>query len=375
MVTSPFSLYIHIPFCSKKCPYCHFFVTSSKTKDEPRFIEALLKEWKLRFKSKKEDVITLYFGGGTPTELSTEGLSFLISTFKKEHPNLKEITVEANPESVSKEKIEALKNAGCNRISLGVQSFENNELISLKRQHHQNRAIEAIFEIKAAGIDNISIDLMYDIPHQSLKSFINTLQVIPRLPITHLSLYNLVIEENTPFKRIEKELKKKLPPEDESHAMLKSAIEHLEQAGFRRYEISAFCKPGFESIHNSGYWESRPFLGLGPSAFSDDTQTRSQNVCNLQQYYELVENFKEPIGFSECLSPYNRFKERFIVRLRMFKWLNIDHFIQIHGQPDNCFFNQIEDLEKSGWIFRNQNEIILTAKGADFFEDLAVSLV
>ena len=160
MVIDPFSIYIHIPFCSKKCPYCHFFVTSSKSKDEPRFIEALLKEWKHRFKSKKEDVITLYFGGGTPTELSLEGLSYLIRTFKSEYPNLREVTVEANPESVTKEKIEALKTAGCNRISLGVQSLDNGELITLKRQHHENKAVEAIHTIKAAGIDNISIDLM-----------------------------------------------------------------------------------------------------------------------------------------------------------------------------------------------------------------------
>ena len=166
-----------------------------------------------------------------------------------------------------------------------------------------------------------------------------------------------------------------MPKDEESHEMLKAAIFHLEQAGFKRYEISAFSKPGFEAIHNTGYWESRPFLGLGPSAFSDDTKTRSQNVCNMQKYYESVESQKDPTEFSECLDPISRFKERFIVRLRMFKWLNIDAFINIHGQPEPAFFDQLKDLEKKEFILCNQNEIILTAKGADFFEEIAISLV
>jgi oxygen-independent coproporphyrinogen-3 oxidase len=376
MVEDSFSLYVHIPFCSKKCPYCHFFVTSSKTKEESRFIKALLSEWKMKESSiPKEKVITLYFGGGTPTELSTENLAFLIRTFKAAYPNLKEITVEGNPESISFEKIQALKEAGCNRFSIGVQSLVDHELINLKRQHEKNKAKEAIYTVFRAGIQNITIDLMYDIPGQTKETFLQTLRAIPELPITHLSLYNLVIEEQTAFKRIEKSLKKKMPNEQDSFEMLHLAIEHLEKAGLKRYEISAFAKEGFTSLHNTGYWLSRPFVGLGPSAFSDDGSTRSQNICHMEKYYQRVESSIDPVEFKECLHPQDRFNERFIVQLRMFTPLHLPTFIKKHGNPKSDFFEALEHIEQKGWINRSNEMIILTKEGADFFEEIAVQLI
>ena len=371
-----FSLYIHIPFCSKKCPYCHFFVVPTKNQDEARFINALIHEWQQKKHLIPEhDVITLYFGGGTPTELSTDGLCFLIDTFKKAYPSLKEITVEANPESVTFEKIQAIQKAGCNRISLGVQSLVEEDLIVLKRQHQSQKAIAAIMTCHLAGIDNISIDLMYDLPNQTKESLSKTLAILPTLPITHLSVYNLVIEENTPFKRIEKELLKKMPDDALSLELLNLTKSELEKMGFHRYEISAFAKEGFRSLHNTGYWQSRPFLGLGPSSFSDDGQTRFKNAAHLARYYENVENNKDPKDFEECLEPLQRFKERFIVRLRLFDPIILEEFFDVHGRPDQDFFKTLEDLKSRNLIAYDGKEVKLLESGANFFNEIASLLI
>jgi oxygen-independent coproporphyrinogen-3 oxidase len=371
-----FSLYIHIPFCSKKCPYCHFFVVPTKNQDEARFVNALLLEWNLKkHLIPADEVITLYFGGGTPTELSTESLSYLIKTFKEAYPFIQEVTVEANPESVSLDKIQAIKKAGCNRISLGVQSLVEEDLILLKRQHQSKKAIDAIFICKEAGIDNISIDLMYDLPNQTLESLSRTLQVLPNLPITHLSLYNLVIEEHTPFKRIEKELLKKMPDDNLSIKLFNLTKSSLEEMGFKRYEISAFSKEGYRSKHNTGYWESRPFLGLGPSSFSDDGKTRSKNISHLMKYYEKVENHEDPKDFEECLSDLSRMKERFVVRLRLFDPIILRDFFDQHGLPDQEFLDSLEDLEKKNLIVYDKKTVLLTEKGANFFNEIASLLI
>lgn len=378
MVNEAFSIYIHIPFCSKKCPYCHFFVVSSKSKEskEPRYVKALLNEWKMKKHIiPKDQVISVYFGGGTPTELSTDYLCGIIASFKNEYPNVQEVTVEANPESVDLEKIQRIKEAGCNRISLGVQSLIEEELLLLKRQHQSSKAKESVEIIKQAGIDNITIDLMYDIPGQSLRSFEKTLEEIAQLPITHLSLYNLVIEENTPFKRIEKSLTKMMPKQEDSLKMLHLAIEKLESYGLKRYEISAFAKPGFESIHNTGYWLSRPFVGLGPSAFSDSGITRYQNVCNLSAYLEKVESGIDPKDFEETLEPLARSKERFIVNLRMFKTIDLDLFQSTHVAFDETFFQNLKKLHDLDYVKLDHQTAILTAKGADFFEEVAIALI
>ena len=376
MVDNKHSIYLHIPFCSKKCPYCHFFVTSSKNKNEPRFLGALFQEWEIKKPIiPKDNVISLYLGGGTPTELSAESLFEIISRFYKYYPSLQEITFEANPESITEEKLQAIESAGANRISIGVQSFRPNELITLKRQHAALDAKQAIFLAKSCGIDNISIDLMYDLPDQTPNSFLETLKEIKFLPITHLSLYNLVIEDDTPFKRQEFELKKRMAKEEDSYRMLKMAINELKIAGLKRYEISAFAKDGYTSLHNSGYWLSRPFTGLGPSAFSDDGKKRSQNICHLENYYKKVESKLDPIHFFEELDQKNRFLERFIIRLRMFTPIEIKSFIKQQGLPPKSFFAKLELLKTKNYIDWHHDLVLLTETGADFFEELAVELI
>jgi oxygen-independent coproporphyrinogen-3 oxidase len=376
MVKPSLSLYFHIPFCSKKCPYCHFFVVTQKERYVERFLNALLLEWQQKKPLISNHLVkTLYFGGGTPTELSSSELYSLISTFTSAYPEAEEITVEANPETVTIEKMQALKKAGVNRISLGVQSLVDSELIVLKRQHHSNKALESIQIIREAGIENISIDLMYDLPSQTTSSFNKTLSLLSELSIEHLSLYNLVIEDGTAFKRKEKELKTKLPKDAESIEMLNSAIHALETIGLKRYEVSAFAKPGFESKHNLGYWMARPFLGLGPSAFSYYNHSRFQNVCNLEKYFQAVESGLDPKDFFETLEENRRLRELFVVRLRVFTPLSIQAFQAEHGFLEESFIHELNCLSKEGYLDFTEGSYLLNPKGALFYDEIASRLI
>jgi oxygen-independent coproporphyrinogen-3 oxidase len=369
-------IYIHVPFCSKKCPYCHFYVVKSESKDEKRYIDAIIKEWESKLQGvDPSSLITLYIGGGTPTELSDDGLCRLVSYFTSRYPQLQEVTVEANPESVTLQQMQKLYQAGANRISLGVQSLVDHDLTLLKRQHRASKAIDAIACCSAAGLTNLSIDLMYDLPHQSLASFEKTLEAIGDLPITHLSLYNLVIEDKTAFKRIERQLKKTMPDDQLSLELYTLAKAKLQALGFEQYEISAFSKPGYRSLHNSGYWESRPFFGLGPSSFSDDGKRRYQNIPHLQRYYEKVENGIDPCDFDETLDPEKRFMERLLVRLRLLDPLPLSTFIADQGHPPQDLPQKLENAINQGLLTSHHDHIALTHQGVLFYDELAAKLL
>ena len=257
------SVYFHIPFCTKKCPYCHFYVIPDEVRFHELLREGLLLEWQRQkplIAGKK--IVSIYFGGGTPTLFGAEAIGEIIRLCGPLEDV--EITVEANPEESSKELFSALKSVGVNRISLGVQSLDDRSLQTLERMHSAAKAKEAIFAAKEAGIENISIDLMYDLPGQTESSWVYTLEQLKELPIQHLSLYNLTVEPHTSFYQ----RKVSQPKPEESLRFLHTALETLHILGFHRYEISAFAKPNYESRHNLGYWTFRPFLGFGPSAFS-----------------------------------------------------------------------------------------------------------
>lgn len=376
MVTPSLSLYFHIPFCSKKCPYCHFFVVTQKDRYEKRFLSALKREWQQKNdRIQSRFIQSLYFGGGTPSELSAESLYDLVSFFTQHHAEAKEITVEMNPETVSVEKVAALKAAGVNRVSLGIQSLVDTELIILKRQHHKSKALSAIDLVYTGGIHNITIDLMYDLPTQTAASFSKTLDQLADLPIKHLSLYNLVFEDGTAYKKREKEFSPLLPLEEESLQMLEKAIDKLESLGLMRYEISAFAKKGYESNHNLGYWTGRPFLGLGPSAFSYDGKRRFQNVCHMDRYLESVENNLDPKAFEECLDPLAHIKELFAIRLRVFEPIDLAVFESAQGKLPDELLSELKQLSLSGYIDYNPNTVKLTPKGALFFDSVASALI
>ena len=357
-------LYFHIPFCNRKCPYCHFYVIPNKDEHKELLLNSLLLEWEI-VDLGDAPVPSIYFGGGTPTLFGPEKIATLLSKITNQTSDC-EVTIEANPEDVTLALIKAYKEAGINRISLGVQSLVDDSLITLERTHNRNKAIDAIHTTKEAGIDNISIDLMYELPDQTPESFQKTLNQLESLPITHLSLYNLTIEPNTAF--FKRTLN--LPTQEEGLEMLTRAILTLESIGLKRYEISAFAKPGFESRHNTGYWTARPFYGLGPSAFSYINGTRYRNVANIHRYAKALKEGTSPVDFEEKLPYPQNVHELFAVALRLTKGVHLSTY----DLPQKTH-QKLESLIRQGYLEKELQSLRLSEKGLLFYDQVASEII
>lgn len=380
MIGSQVSLYIHVPFCSKKCPYCHFFVIPDKEVFQKKFLAAFLQEWQLKLPLLKDkQVVSVYFGGGTPTRLAKAYLIKMVTTVLSSAVTFAvdcEMTIEANPEDITLELLQVLKDLQFNRISFGVQSFNNEELISLGRGHTAQQSTIAIQRAYLSGFDNLSIDLMFELPNQTSASWKRTLNQLYDLPIKHLSLYNLTFEPHTVFYKKKQELKNLLLSPEEYLLMLQEAVESLKELGFKRYEISAFAKANAYSVHNTGYWVGRSFLGYGPSAFSYWEKRRFSNFSHFNQYCTLLESGKVPEGFSEQLAFPNDLYELFIVQLRLSKGVDITAFESAHGCLPNSFLEKIEKLiYQEKWLARNKDCLFLTDKGMLFYDSVAAELI
>ena len=355
--TGETSVYIHLPFCKKKCDYCHFFVLPDKEIYKERLHAALLKE--IQLISLKKPLKSLYFGGGTPSLYGPERLQELIRAL----PEAEEVTLEANPDGLSLELLKAYKTAGVNRVSLGVQAFDSPQLIKLGRIHNELESQKCVHLIREAGFENITIDLMYDLPGQTLEMWKKTLETAVSLPITHLSLYNLQIEPATVFFKHRSRLEKEMPTDEESLKMYEMAQAVLTDAGLEQYEISAFAKPGYYSKHNVGYWLGREFYGLGPSAFSYREGRRYQNVANLNKYCEAIEKRVFPVDFEEKLEGEQAERELFLIGLRMLQGVKIPSFRE-----------ELVPLEKEGLITVS-DKVQLTPKGILLYDAIAETLV
>jgi len=355
------SLYFHFPFCIKKCPYCHFYVVPSKNHDF--FLKALLKEWEIRFHEiEGREIVSVYFGGGTPI-LFIKGIQAILKRIQA-----REITVETNPENVTSDQMKRLQDLGVNRISIGVQSLSNFLLKHLGRSHTAQQATDAIEIAHEVGIKNISIDLMYEIPYQTFDIWEETVKKVCRLPIMHLSLYNLTFEPHTVFKKKERKLKPHLPKEEIARAMLDTAVESFEQAGLKRYEISAFARNDQFSIHNVGYWTDRPFIGFGPSAFSYFKGKRFRNVCNMNHYIKKLNAGVFPVDFEEKLSPIRSLHETLAVGLRLIDGISFSN-LPLSTQEI------LEKLSKEKWIFYKNGHAKLTEKGRLFYDTVAEKII
>ncbi len=363
MVEEDVSLYFHIPFCTKKCPYCHFYVIPNKPLFQEIYTTSITLEWeRIQPLLQNKKIVSIYFGGGTPTLFAPDGIAYLLKLIG---PQNCEITIEANPEECTLELFQKLFSLGINRLSLGVQSLDDRSLSVLERQHSAKKAIHTIFAAHEAGIKNISIDLMYDLPDQTEASWQYTLSQLQSLPITHLSLYNLTIEPHTSFSK----RKLNLPSSKTSLKLLQSAVHHLEDIGLKRYEISAFAKPGFESRHNLGYWTARPFLGLGPSAFSYWQGERFRNIANLHAYAKVLKEGKSPIDFKEKLPYPANIKELLAVRLRLLEGADFPNPLPEETKK------AIEKWVDDGSIATVGNRIKLTDRGRLFYDLIATDLI
>ncbi len=373
------SLYFHIPFCTRKCSYCHFYVLPDKENSKIELLTAFKQEWEqwLPFLQNKT-ISTVYFGGGTPFLFGPERIASVLEFIKKDvtfASNRTEITLEANPENITLPIMKEYRDAGINRVSIGIQTLDDNLLKILGRLHQAKTASDAVIQTAEAGISNISVDLMYDLPMQTIEHWDHTLKQVRELPITHLSLYNLTIEPHTVFFKKQEILKKQLPDEETSLAMYERAIELLEEQGLKQYEISAFAKTGFHSRHNVGYWTARPFLGFGPSAFSYWEGKRFRNIANLKKYCYDLNNGLSPIDFEEKLDPQAHLRELLVIELRLREGVNLEEFQIRHGTIDTQTLDLLKALKQQNYVNIDDFIVKLSKRGILFYDSVASELI
>lgn len=370
------SLYIHVPFCTHKCAYCHFYVIPDKDPFKVQFLKSLKQEWNhwLPFLQDKT-ISTVYFGGGTPALLGPPAIGEILNWIKPFISDKAEITLEANPENISQDLMKSYAETGINRVSIGIQTLDPHLLKVLERTHSAEKSIQAVMMTTEAGISNVTIDLMYDLPGQTLAIWKNTLSEIRKLPITHLSLYNLTIEPHTVFFKHKEILQKQLPDPESSLKMYEMAIELLSESGLKQYEISAFAKEGYYSRHNVGYWTGRPFLGMGPSAFSYWHGKRFSNVANLNKYSKALDEGRSPVDFEEGLEPESRIRELLAVQLRMISGVDMAAFQERYGKLDAEVLLTLGKLSEQGLLEMGDSRARLTSKGVLFYDSVASEIV
>ena len=367
-------IYIHIPFCKQACHYCDFhFSTSLKKKEE--LVNALCTELVLRKNELDGIVETIYFGGGTPSLLSSEELQQIFETiysnFKvSENP---EITLEANPDDLSKEQIHKFTNSQINRLSIGIQSFFEEDLKLMNRAHNASEALESIKEAKQY-FENISIDLIYGIPGMSNERWKKNLEIVLSLDVPHLSCYALTVEPKTALKKfIEKGI---VPPVDEEAAKqhYEILLSETEKAGLENYEFSNFGKPGFHSRNNTAYWEGKPYLGIGPSAHSYDGKFRSWNIANNTKYIKSIEAGELP-SEKELLSKQDKYNEYIMTGLRTKKGVSLGKVESEFGKKySEYLLKQAENLLKNNLLILENETLKISKKGKFLSDGIAADL-
>ncbi|MBU2043956.1 MAG: radical SAM family heme chaperone HemW [Candidatus Omnitrophica bacterium] len=316
------SLYIHIPFCRKKCLYCDFYSIGYQPDLAGRYIDVLcrqIKDWKGRFK-------TIYIGGGTPTVLAISDWQRLLKVLKSKQAVECEFTVEANPESLTEAQLKVLVAGGLNRISIGLQSLSDEKLKKLGRIHSAGQALEAVAKAKKSGIDNISIDLIFGLWQEKGSDWQKELEKAVKLPVKHISLYSLTYEKGTLL--FKAKAAKTINPLDEARVagMYKYAVSFLNRKGFQQYEISNFSKPGYQCRHNLNYWDNQPYLGLGASAVTYQGGVRKQYLADCGRYIKAVKSGKDSLSWKEKLLPERRAKETAAVKIRTVSGIDFDWF-------------------------------------------------
>ena len=353
-------LYIHIPFCVKKCEYCDFLSFSGCENYFDEYISALLREME---KYQGTEFDTVFIGGGTPSVLSYKQIERVCDGIKhsfKLSPNL-EWTMEINPGTITEEKIQAMKDGGVNRVSVGVQSFNDNELEAVGRIHRSKSAYDTVTAIHNAGFSNISIDLMESLPYQTDDSFKRSLEVAMSLPISHISVYSLIIEDGTPIKEKYDNGIYALPDEDSDRDLYKYTGEYLKQNGFSRYEISNYAKAGFESKHNLKYWNCDEYIGIGLGAHSYIDGVRSYNTSVLGEYISGVTTVDENI-----LTKDDKMGEFMMLGLRKTEGIDKNEFYRrFDVYPDEIWKSQLDKFIALKLMKEENGGYSLTQRGID----------
>jgi len=348
------ALYVHIPFCSYKCPYCDFVSLVNSPVGVKEYLEALKKEIKL-YKDLSVKLETIYFGGGTPTLLKPEELGEILENIDKVFglSNVKEITVECNPETYRKEEFKKLKDMGVNRLSVGVQSFTEKGLKVLGRKHTVEDSLECLEELFESGIENVNVDLIWGWPSQGLRYLEVEFENLEKFPVKHVSAYLLTLYENTPMGIAFRKGEFK-PLEEEEIVKLHTALsEGLKELGFKRYEISNWAKEGFECKHNLVYWKMEEFLGLGVSAWGFYENMRYGNTKNINKYVKLLKEGEKPVEFVTYLNKTELEKERIMLGLRTTEGID-EKYVQLLPEHLKEFF----DIKKGRLKIKEEHFLI-----------------
>lgn len=358
-------IYIHIPFCKSRCIYCDFF-TSTNEAEMDNYVQSLCMEIVHRRGEVANDTIkTIYFGGGTPSRLHQKHFESVFEVINVNY-NLAdevEITIESNPDDLTHEYVDMLRVLPFNRISIGIQSFDDQELKFLSRRHDSQRAIEAVKYCQEKGFHNISIDLMYGLPKQTLAIWKKTLHQALQLDIQHISAYHLIYEEKTCLYSLLQAGKVNAVDENASLEMFEVLINTLKDAGFMHYEISNFAKPNFISQHNSSYWTGQKYLGFGPSAHSFDGEHRWWNVSSMSKYIEGVNSSKPDIEM-EDIDLITKYNEYIITGLRTMWGINLEELDKRFGKElYDYFLLNAQRYFNLNYLIKEDSNVVLTHKG------------
>ncbi len=360
-------IYIHIPFCKQKCYYCDFISFANKQEKQQEYINAVKSEIDI-YQFEKYNVTTIYIGGGTPSYIESKYIVELIEKLKNKLKNNItkfeeiEITIEVNPGTVTKEKLQDFKSCGINRLSIGLQTTNNNLLKQIGRIHTYEEFMDTYNWAKQVGFENINVDLMLGLPNQTIKDLKDSLEKVMKLGATHISVYSLIVEEGTVISKLLDEEKIQLPSEETEREMYWYVKNTLELNGYKHYEISNFAKESKESKHNVNCWKQEEYIGLGVAAHSYLNDTRFSNGNNIENYINNVDN-KE---VEEVQTLEDKQNEFMLLGLRMLDGVDIAMFKQKFGQnPIYLYRDSLSELVEEGLVVVDLNHIRLTNKGLD----------
>lgn len=375
MSKKPTSAYVHIPFCTQICYYCDFSKVFIKNQPVDDYLQALIREFK---HYDIHDLRTLYIGGGTPTAITADQLDYLLTNLEAELnlDMLEEFTIEANPGDLTPEKIQVLRKSAVNRVSLGVQTFFDKQLKQIGRSHNEAQIYESIDALKEADLTNISIDLIYALPNQTMEQVQENVRKALALDIPHLSLYSLILENHTVFMNKQRRGRLHLPSEDIEADMFTYIIDELEKNGFEHYEISNFTKPGFESRHNLMYWDNVEYYGVGAGASGYLNGVRYRNRGPIQHYLKAIREEGHSRLGEDILTKEEMMEEEFFLGLRKKTGVSISHFEAKFGVSFTERYAEIVDaLVEKGLLKHEGDTIRMTKKGLFLGDTVAESFI
>ena len=358
----PLELYVHIPFCVRKCQYCDFLSGPSDEETKDRYIEALLKEIRAAEHTENYEIVSVFIGGGTPSALKAEAIASIMRTLQEQFFFCEdaEVTIEANPGTVDLEKLTIYRNVGINRLSLGLQSTDAEELKLLGRIHSYEEFLKSYEWAREAGFSNINIDLMFAIPVQTGEAWRQHLYQVAELNPEHISAYSLIIEEGTPFA----EQNLDLPDEDTEYQMYEDTAEILERYGYRQYEISNYAKQGYMCRHNAGYWQRREYLGFGLGASSLYGGMRFSNTHQMQEYLKESRNPDQIRKDVTVLSRNEQIEEFMFLGLRMTEGISEKKFEEnFDVRLMDVYGDILQKYEETGFMEHMETKWRLTRKG------------